>query len=356
MLEEFCARLNIGALNTVAVVLDASQSARGCWEDALRIAGHLFENLPADTGKGLYFLSNAREYDFARLARNATRWQKENSSRGSFITPVLEQLSKDIGQVIIIGSGYIYDLEDWQESEFASRFLFVNLGESLRNDLEIGEEMDHPAPPELVSRLYNPVLSVTISGAGFMPYYWSNPGYKLLIDDEVTLIGQNLADFSLSLSFFARNAGARIRRAEGEEQIPLEHSEIEIEDEWEPLNEKEREIFQAAIGGRNFLCPACGKELSAATLRCYEGSSILGKPVYPSFGNRRGFVTFKRTSDNIFFKFHNVEVIRLDKTRVARATGTRAKIYEYETARGTWVGKDELEPYHAFGAQYLAVI
>jgi hypothetical protein len=204
--------------------------------------------------------------------------------------------------------------------------------------------------------LYNPISSVTISGKGFMPYYWSNPGYKLTMGDEIVLTGQNLADFSISLAFFGQNAQACLKRAEDEEQIPLQDSEIEVEDDWELLSEEESKIFHLAIRGESIVCHKCGNTLPASALRCYGGGSILGEPVYPSFGKRRGFVIFREKFGKTYYKFNAAEVIRIGKMRVARVTGSSAKVYEYETSLGKWVEKGELEPYYVFDNQWLSVV
>lgn len=354
MLEEGFSFLNTKTLGNIAVVLDASSSAWEYQDVILQVAVHLFETLPAGISKKLYFLSNSKEYDFNRLSRDAPKWWRENNFRGSFLTPILERLGNC--KVVVIGSGLIYDLEDWRDSEWASKLFFVKAGESLRAALAIGEEVDCIQLPELLSRLHDPIVSVEIGGIAFMPYYWSNHGYKLSLGRENHLRGSSLEDFSTALAFFGNGVKARIRRASGaEEEVPLECLMPEIKEEWEALTKEEAEVFKKAVKDEQFVCLICGKRHSPSTLKCYQGASILGQPVYPSFGTRRGFVAFKETHSAVLFSFHIVNSIKIGEGKVAIASGSRAKVYEYNPLEERWLERGELKPYCAFGGKYLVV-
>lgn len=354
MLKEGFGLLSIKSIGDVVVVLDASESAQECRDTIMKIAIQLFEKLPAGINKKLYFLSNPKEYDFSKLSRCAAKWWNENGSRGSFITPILEHVRNC--KVVVIGSGSIYDLQDWQDCAQTSNFLFAKVGESLRGELNVGEEINSMQASELISRLHRRIDSIEIGGTGFMPYYWNNSKYELHLGDRSYLKGSDLEDFSTTVAFFGSNIKARIISGIDDEEVNLEPSDTELREDWKALSNKEVEVFTKAVKGEPFICLVCGKKHEPRTLKCYENSSILGQPVYPSFGNRRGFVLFRETPETVLFSFWSVNVIRIGQNRVAIATGSQAKINEYDTRQEKWVEKGKLMPYYCLDGKYLAVI
>jgi hypothetical protein len=351
MLEQGFGLLQPKAFGDVSIVLDASESACEYQEAILQAAVQLFEKLPAGIAKGLYFLSNPKRYDVSKLPRNAVKWWEQNRLRGSFLTSILEQVENS--KVVVIGSGPIYDLEDWQESRWASKLYFIKVGESLRGGLEIGEEIEDSS--QALSCLHDPVISVEITGTGFMPYYWSNPKYKLSIGDRVTLQGSNLENLSVFVGFFGSDVKAYIVKRSGEECTLLKSAEDKEQVAWSTLSDEECEIFYKAINGEEFTCLVCRRNHLPSGLKC-DRSSILGEPVYPTLGKRRGFVFFKETPDGILFRFHPASAARIGNTTVAVALGGRAKIYEYNLAEEQWGEKGYLKPYHALEDGYIAVI
>ena len=345
-------RLSVDAHNRLVIVLDASESAQEQWEEILSLASNTVNKLPAHIDKKLFFLSNSQEYNFNNLNYEAKSWREENLSRGSFITPVIKSLVKNTGKIIIIGSGPVYDLEDWLESDFTGKFIFVKLGQSLKKDLNIGIEIE---PPELPGYLQNPIQSVEISGKGFMPFYWNNTGYKVLLKDEILLCGQQLKDFSISFSCYGAEIKARIKKNIGEEQITLKPSENKLEEKWEILTNREADVFKQSLISKEFICPCCKEKHAPRTLMCYKEASITGEPVYSSFGTRKGFFVFRETKDQILFRHHPVNIIKVGDARAAIISGNKTILYQFD--RGKWMGKEELEHYHCLSEnRYLVGI
>lgn len=351
MLGQGFGRLQLKTFGDIAIVLDASESAWEYRDAILRAATQLFENLPAGAAKELYFLSNPKRYDTNRLHRNAAKWWEQNRLRGSFLTPILEQVENS--KVVVIGSGRIYDLEDWQETNWSSSLYFMKIGESIRGQLAIGEEVEELS--QLLSCLYDTIVSVEISGDGFMPYYWSNPEYKLLITERITLAGSNLENPSVSVGFFGTDVKARVVRKSSDEFKSFEFTENQAEETWKPLTQEECLVFRKALKGQEFSCPICGKQHLVSGLRC-DRNSILGEPIYPSLAKKKGFVFFKDTSNGVFYRFHPVSAVKIGDSAVAVAFGSRAMVYEYNMTERRWVGKDYIEPYYAFEDTYIAVI
>ncbi|NIM13842.1 MAG: hypothetical protein GTO45_17500 [Candidatus Aminicenantes bacterium] len=345
-------RLSLDAHNRLVIVLDASESAHEQWEEILSLASNTINKLPTHIDKRLFFLSNSQEYNFNNLNHEAKNWREENLSRGSFITPVIKSLGQCTGKIIIIGSGPVYDLEDWLETDFTGKFIFVKVGKSLKKDLNIGIEIE---PSELPGYLHNPIQSVEISGKGFMPFYWNNTGYKVILRDEILLCGQQLKEFSISFECYGEETKARIKKSKGEEQIKLKPSGKKLEEKWEILSNHEADVFKRSLVGKEFICPHCSEKHAPKTLMCFKKAPITGEPVYSSFGTRKGFFVFRETKEKISFRHHPVNIIKVGDTQVAIISGNKSKLYQFE--QGKWMEKKELKPYYCLSEnQYLVGI
>lgn len=343
--------LRLRAFEDVAIVVDASESAWEHREDVLRAVAQLLERLPAGAAKQLYFLSNPRRYDASRLERNAVRWWEQNRLRGSFLAPVLQEIEDS--KVVVIGTGRIYDLDDWQETKWNSSLYFLRIGESLKGESKIGEEVEELS--HLVSCLCDTIVSVEISGEGFMPYYWSNPQYRLLVGRRTMLVGSNLENPSVSVGFYGTDVNARVVTRSNDESRPLETAEYHADDSWKQLTQEECVTFRKALRGQEFACPVCGKEHPASCLRC-DRNSILGAPIYPSLGKKKGFVFFKDTSDEVAYKFHPVNAVKIGDGVVAVAVGSKAMVHQYDVTESRWMEKGHIEPYHALEDTYIALV
>jgi hypothetical protein len=341
------------SIKDTVIVLDASESALEFQESIVKTALQLIEKLPSGTIKGLYFLSNPRRYDPGKLSRNSAAWWEQNKLRGSFLTPVLEQIKESM--VVVIGSGLVYDLEDWQENRWNSSLYFLNFKDTLKGNLKIGKEFQELSP--ISSCLYDPVISVEITGTGFMPFYWNNPEYRLSLSNQFKLMGSNSDDCSVSLGYFGSEVSSRVVRKSGEEEtLELKSIDYQEQDTWDPLTETEAEIFHRAAMGKEFTCVVCGQNHPASRIRC-DTNSILGEPIYPSLGKKRGFVLFKESSDRVLFKFHPVGVIKIEDLSVAVSLNSKeAYIYEFNKAENQWEKRLNFNNYFLSGDRRIVLI
>jgi len=359
MEEAFC-KLTLRSKGKVALVLDASESAEDHWDEILELARYLLDNLGSDVEREIYFLSNGKVYAPSHLARSSHQWRKENLKRGSFITPIFEHLSPDTDRVLVIGTGPIYDLEDWQKDPLFAKLLLIRVNDRPLQQEEMAEEVVAPEPASVLARLHRPIRGVKITGNGFMPYFWDNPGYRLRLEgkgEKVLLEATDLQDFSLHLAlFYEGEVIARLKRGDGtEEEITLpKQSEAKVVEEWRELPADERAIFERAIKGKPFTCLLCGQEHPWETLVCYESRlSILGRPIYPSWEGMKGFVILRRRRDDVQYRPHPVEVMRIGDGQVAIVEGSTAFIYRYISQR--WLQQEEMRPYFPLGEEEYCV-
>ena len=354
-LPEGRGQLTVNSFEDLAIVIDASESASTDSDVILKIATQLFDRLPAGISKRLFFLGNSKQYDYKKLAQSYKLWSKENSMRGSFISPNLEGLKA--GKVIVIGSGLIYDLQDWVNCLLTPNLFFVTINESLRGDIPIGREVQRDQLFDLISDLSTPVATMEIGGFNFMPYYWSNGGYKLIVGDVNYLQGSNLEDYSISVSYFGSEVTAKHQGGLNEGcglLTELEHCEMP---QWFSLKMEEVSIFKQAIQGQSYECLHGNHRHNAGELICDgDGTTILGKPVYPTLNNKKGFVLIRCNESSAVYYWHPVNVIRLDFGSVAVAHGGHAFIYGYDPDKNRWVKQKKLPQYYPMGDQYLLVL
>jgi len=281
--------------------------------------------------------------------------------------PVLETLkSHEPCTIVVIGSGRLFDLEDWEGTPLLQRMLLVSMEDSLQSTPATAPEISSPTPQELLQRLHDPVIGVEITGPGFLPMWWDNPGYRLrLVEGEASLGAERLDDFAVTLRCLATQESqieAIVTRASGEQTIiPLDTvAPTGVENPVVGLlNADEAVLFHQAIRKETFHCLSCRKQHSWRTLRCLEGEDLLGELVYKSLQDRRvrGFVVFRVMEDGIRFETHQGSVLPMDSGAVAVREGQRGILYQYDMSGARWLRRDgALELYHPLGEQAYAIL
>ncbi|MFC1596926.1 hypothetical protein ACFL5Q_03165 [Planctomycetota bacterium] len=366
-LNEYHTTFTATRFRKVVLILDASESARASQPRIASLVDQVLTLLPAGTRPALYFLGNPSPYSVHLFSAHAASLFEKNRSRASLITPIWETLAEDDNaEVVVIGSGRIFDLEDWQGSRLLEHTLLVNMGEMFQADCRLAEEIESPSAEQLVNRLHDPVVQVRISGPGFMPTSCTNAGYRLhIVENRVSLLGDRLADSSVRLRFLgidlatievvATRASER-QTVERLSAIPPDSSFIGSTGE---LAETERTVFRHALRGEDFDCPLCDKQHSWATLRCREGAVILGELIYPSLQahNASGFVVFIATEDSVCYEVHPFDVLHLGPDRVAVREGAGAAIYWFDERGERWAPSGEmLQPYGALERNKYAIL
>ena len=367
-MEEQFIELNSPEFETIVVIVDASESAEKDWPTIVEFAKKIFQKTPSGIQKKLYFLSNPQEYDIDKFEENVGAWRKKNNKKGSFISPIFSKIKN--AKIVIIGSGIIYDLEDWTSNPLSQKIIFVKMSESMRGNLEIGTEIEKDSFDGQLLNLHNRILSVKISGPEFMPYYWDNPGYSISFEGEISLKSSNLENYSVKIASYGNNIKAAIEKVEGSEKISLTRIEIESPDvihaiencgmKWEKLGKDEIEIFKNHIKSEKVQCPfpSCGKEITGP-LKCdnQEHGKLLGLPIYKSLKNIKGFVIFKESADGVYYKPYTSEIIKIDDGKVALYKRSKAVILRNEPITNKWVEQGDLKTYYPLkGGYYVSII
>jgi hypothetical protein len=365
-LTEQWAALPAGGFASMALVLDASQSAAACQQETIDLASRLLAGLPARVERSLYFLGNPRPYPASQFSARAVQWFAENRGRASLIGPVFETFDPRVhSNVVVIGSGRVFDLDDWSGVAFWSDMTLVSMGETLQSSAAGATELFSPSPGELVQRVYDPVIRVEISGPGFLPTSWDNPKYVIEEGpDGWRLACERAEEYTVVLRCFIHQDGVAevvARHASGRETAadlaPAEAPAQEAAPRAR-LTPEEAAVFRTAAAHAPFRCPRCANQHPWDTLRCRKRGSILGEPVYPTLEERqaRGFVLFHVADDAVEFEERSGAVLRLDSGKVAIERGGRAEVHAFSQKTGAWAAEGRvLQPYEAIGSGVYAI-
>ncbi len=342
-MQENIFRLNIK--RRIAIVLDASNSAEGHWNEIIECYDDIINNFPGDVEREIYFLGNSKRYTGNVLAC-ANEWRKENENRGSFITPILEKTG-DVEKVIVMGSGRIFDLMDYAGTNFADKIFLVRIGESLKEDENIGKEITQSD----IENLYDSVEEIVIKGTGFMPYYWDNDGYKFELGDEgAVLRGVDLESFSVLVRGFGYEieAAAKTKKGETMKFNIEEDKDANIEEEWKNLEKDDENLFKESINTKKYICPVCGKQHDYKRITCRNARDIIFETcIYKSLRNVRGFVIFREAESKILYTRHPVNVLKLSDEEVAVAKNRfEVDIYKFKVKEQKWVWEGKFENYY----------
>lgn len=363
-LRERYGSLSVTPSAPVVFVLDASQSAERHQAEIVTLVQEVLRALPGGAGHTLYFLGNPAPHDPEAISLHATRWCEANRRRVSLITPVFEVLAeREDVRIVVIGSGRIFDLADWEGTSLLERTLLVSLEVSLQEEA-VAEEIVRPDAGMLARRLHDPVVKVELQGRGFLPTLWDNSEYRLEVrDGEGSLVGERLENYGVMLHFLAESAvsiSAKLTCVSGATNTlavhPTRASELpEAEVGW--LTPEEVQLFQQVLQRESFTCLRCGQTCRWETLRC-KGQGGFGHLVYRSLERcRSGLILFRQRNERVSFEAVGCGVVRLTTDTAAIKVGReRPAMYRYHTGRERWeITEDRFLTYHQAGDGVYAV-
>jgi hypothetical protein len=364
-LQRIYATFDAEGYNRIAIILDASDVAREHQADITALVKGVLFRLPASVERKLYFLGNPEAYPVHRFDMRAAQWFQENWQRASLVTPILETFGADDKMMlVIVGSGPVFDLEDWIATPFQKRMLLVNMGRPLQGRRRTLEEVTRPTDEDLCHQVYDPVEGVEVSGRGFMPTWWDNDGYQLEVGRETRLVARGLADYSVSVECFVtepeelraivtRASGAQIDELLEQVDEPLFDEAIDGQ-----LTPDEAAIFRSASQQQSFTCLHCDRQHPWNQLYCRARGRIIGTSIYPSLQALKptGFVLFRDEKTHVRFRIHSGGVLLLPSGDVAVKGGSRASIYRFNGNTEQWIQtKEALSLYHCLGGDEYAV-
>lgn len=147
---------NLEIYGTVALVIDASQSAVSYWGETRRAALELYVMLSRSGEVALGLLGQSESIKVADLESLSP----PPIQPCSLIAPSLEKFvqQRPIQAVIIVGNGKVFDIEDWIEHPLIERWLLIQSGpDSLQGELRSLPEITSSELDRAVQLLTRPL-------------------------------------------------------------------------------------------------------------------------------------------------------------------------------------------------------
>ena len=334
----------------VVLVLDASESAASCQEQIAGAAARVLAGLPAQVECTVFFLGSSTAYSGRDYSAHAADWFGENLGRVSLLGPVMRGIDGlvDVSRTAIIGSGTIFDLEDWVSDKKAKKLALISLDQPLVPD-EFSGELPMTRPEDLAVWLHDPVVSITIGSPGWAPLHWDHEGYCLqLADGQFELFTRDERSFNVNISYCSMGAIPDscevVRRSGSRESLRIDLAKDSARDQGDTvsLTSEETELFECALEHKDLQCPFCGQTHRCDEQYCHGDSSpkyrFRGRPLYPTLevANKRGLRLITRHRDEFKCDSRVWTAYPTSTTSLISTHEGDLRAYEYEQADRTW--------------------
>lgn len=365
--QEQWGKLDLAGAGQAVLMLDASESARICRQEIVTLARQVLEKLPGRMRRKLYFLGNAQDYDSTRFSAQASRFLQENLSRASLISPVLRAIAPSPDtRIVVIGSGRIFDLDDWSPHEHLKNLLLISMGNPMQ--IEGGPAMESltQEADEICQFLCPGTTKVVIGGKGFLPLHWDNDAYSLdSASPEPILVARNAGSYDLTLHYLCEgSSGAQATVSTGVKDGCADLFPSAPVAPAAPLlgmlDTPEVAVFTRASRRQNYNCPLCGREHAWNEVRCQANGGILGARIYRSIPcGFAGLAVFRVVGQTVEAHAYGPRGLPLEPGKVALWNGRQAEVWQFDAADNRWTRcpHERLDPYiRQENGEYVVVL
>jgi hypothetical protein len=336
-----------------ALILDVSESATPFWPVIRSLTEGVLETLPADSWPEIFFLGYPQPFPPEEFAAKVGSWHAANVGRGSFISPIFEELAGEPDRAVaVVGSGRLFDLADWSEQPIAQHAVWCRYGPAALTDGAFPEEAY--TVDQLAEKLNNPAVRVEISGPGVMPFFWDDSSFRW---QRGLLVGTKTSG-SLLVGLLAPEPDqgrARVVLANGSEHVlPLEPAETPASPPWLELPSREDNLLRQALRQGRYMCPDCQQEHPAGQWRCTKPAAA---PIFPSLARiEGGFCVLDTSAWQTRIRLHPCAALQLTPNVVAMHTGNgSAEIIRYD-GKSWRVSGERLGPIHPLAERRYVLV
>ena len=365
LLREGWFTVDVPASPTIALVIDASESARDRWADVLSLALGVRRALPPDTSVTVSFLGESRRHPGSELEADSGQLYRAHCNRLSVIGPLLDGLSLD-EQVICVAivAGYIFDLEDWEDSPVASRLVVANFDGNTRG----GDLVNRCEPTvagvlqsaPLHARLSSPAR-LEIAGPEVMPFYWDNPRYKIA---NRGVCAEGHGDYRVHVGVLhpeKSDVQATAMSPDGQSwEASMMPCRSVVEYEWTSLSASESKMVHEAVTTGTFECRLCGSRHVKSVLRCpNDQTTILGRWIYPFLAAEQspGFFLLRKVGVGFSLAHHRCAALRVGEESVIVRDGAKVAYFTFDYDSRTWRSESRsLDQYAKVGDDTYALV
>jgi hypothetical protein len=344
MLKDRCWQFSLSDNEKISLIVDASGSAARYKSKIIDVVNELLKKVPYAQIREIFFLGGDRGYSTEEFKHPAKLFD-ENSGQISLVGPLLRNISsgsKPLGKFVVIGSGKIFDLEDWIDY---GHWVFVKVGgQSLVGGLPT-TEVSCENLDRAICQLVDPIEKVKINVPDWMPHNWDNPHY---VWEDGSLLANNLGEltaWTVNITAFVieplQPAANLFFQSGRKERIYLSETPVFPNPlDWHILSETEIRLYQNAIHGKRFQCPICKQEHQPSQLQCTSenewGIKHLVYPTIEKFGWNRGYILFRELGQVVEVCRLGQTALRLSDIKVAILENDERRIFQFNKKQERW--------------------
>lgn len=335
----------------LTLVVDCSESAQVHLNDIQALVKKLINTLPRAYWGPVFFLGSQEIYTIEDLETNMAALMTQHQSRISLFSPIAHRLlSKSLkSQIVIIGNGLIFDLEDWLDK---FDFHLFRLGQ---DHLTLAPELKEYSQlqfDEALTEIENHPIKISIEFPNSMPCYWNNPQFRwqkpfLVIDaikakNELNLEVKILAKDDITPTAHIENMTQKIVK------VDLTRMQgASIVSGWDHLRltPPEEKAYWQMKPGLAYDCPVCNGKHVSSEVYCEQrnewGSKSIVFPSLQKLGVKKGIFLFQENSDCIEVALSPCNVLQLSQHQVIIQEGNHFMRYEYSMEKSDWMASPD---------------
>lgn len=329
---------------SVALVLSAASNP----EEVAAVASSVIQSLPARVTCEVYFLGNPSPYSARTFGVRSAHWFSENATRASVVGPLMRRLGGTESTIALIGSGPVFDLEDWLDSARPSGFVVYSVGEPVADERLSAVLLTARDREELLRFLYDPVVSACVSGPGLVPVAWNNAAYRLQRDEgRLQLVSTQAASLEVSVSCLALGADAATCTGQTQSgrsidvRLAVHDAADSPEGECVQLSESEVRVFRQASRDKPFRCPHCASVHGSQTLHCQRDPApkyLFGRPVYSTLeaAGVRGLLVCREAAGGVYCETAGRAAVGIGENQVLVLLQGKLCCLAYQEASARW--------------------
>lgn len=286
----------------VLLVLEATRPDAGGTNVIRDLATSLIQSLPQSVDAHVAFLGSADIYPLSHVSPQLQQMWSQHQGYLRVLAPVAEEATNRISQspqMIVLASGSIHDIADWEEQSLLENARFFRCGNASPTLNRFREEQ--PRLELILNYLDNPITDIEILGEGQLPVWWDENTFDW--DKGQLLSKDNLSSLPESSTFAfvgpERHApSARITYRDGRQSCqPLQPTvPTPSRIDWSVLPAQESALVRQCISDGRYSCPHCKRTHRAAELVCDQGHG-LGTPVLESVPSQQRTIVLRERND-----------------------------------------------------------
>ena len=115
MLSEATFQVRVNERRDLTIIIDANESAAPYQRQIAETVGKLLRDQPPSSNPRICFLGSSQIYPGRQWSTRSAEWLRDRGTGISLIAPVLRAIGSEAGDLVVLGAGPIFDLEDWLE-------------------------------------------------------------------------------------------------------------------------------------------------------------------------------------------------------------------------------------------------